>query len=146
MVKTHQNSLPAPRAGLEEEFMQKERLFWWGTCGNNPVQSNLCQGPALMSSLSWHMGNSTSASKRAGRTPACCTHGHFLPAEAGNEIQLRTGRGAAQRAQWPGAGIPGTRHFWVVPSSPQHKAPKPVFPPAHIPKDELCSDKATERC
>lgn len=64
------------------------------------MRSNLCEaartphaGPSLMSSQSWHMRNSTGASRRGGRTPACSTDGHFLPTKAGNEIQLRAERG-----------------------------------------------------
>lgn len=106
--------------GLEEELTWKERLFQWEMCGNNPTRRNLCQGMALMGSLWWHMGNSTGASRTASRWQ---THSHCLPGTfiSGSETHPKPDPGIPERA--------GTRHFWMVPSAPQHKAAEPAFPP-----------------
>ena len=99
------------------------------------MRSNLCEAaraphpqascrPSLMGSLSWHMGNSTGASRRGGRTPAYCTYGHFLPTKAGNEIQLRTERGVAWFSEYSASVPPllGEQEqgmsFQLVPSTP----------------------------
>lgn len=78
-------------------------------------------GPSLMGSLSWHMRNSTGASRRGGRTPACSTYGHFLPTKAGNAIQPRTERGVPWFREHS-APLLGEQEqvtsFWLAPSTP----------------------------
>jgi len=99
------------------------------------------------------MRNSTGASRRGDRTPACCTYDHLLPTKAGNEIQPRTEYGVVWFREHsvpvpPLLGRARIRH--KLPSGSFHPLTqstpkKPAFYPALISEDEkLCFGQSAE--